>query len=153
VARPLLSLRLQLCASPEYLQRQGTPQSPQDLLRHNCLYAPSATQDGVWHFLRGDERAEVTVRGSLQSDAVDALYDLVLAGAGITLLSDDIAAKHILAGRLQPLLADWEIEPGVKLYAVYLPTRHLAPKVRVFIDFLVERLGTAPPHQPSVARL
>lgn len=141
VARRLCGIRAQLCAAPEYLRREGVPRQPADLLRHNCLTIPSAMQGGVWHFLRAGERVEVAVRGTVQSDVVEALHDLALAGAGITLLLGDTAAGAIREGRLTPLLTDWQIESGAALYAVHLPTRHLAPKVRAFVEFMAERIG------------
>jgi DNA-binding transcriptional LysR family regulator len=141
VARLLRSIDVLLCASPEYLRRQGRPRHPADLARHNCLTIPSATRDGIWHFARGSERFELAARGTLQSDVVEALYDLVLAGTGVTLLPDDMIVEDIRAGRLLPLLTDWEVETGARLYAVHLPTRYVAPKVRVFIDFLAGHLA------------
>lgn len=142
VARLLLSMRLRLCASPRYVEREGVPQHPAELSQHNCLNAPAAVPDGLWCFVRGSERVEVPARGSVQSDMVETLQDLVLAGTGITLLSDATVSRDIREGRLTTLLADWGIEPRAKLYAVYLPTRYLAPKVRVFVDFLVGRYAS-----------
>jgi DNA-binding transcriptional LysR family regulator len=141
VARLLRRVRWHLCGSPEYLQREGVPSHPANLSRHNCLTFPAGAQATVWHFARGAERVEVPVSGSLQSNMVEALHDLVLAGSGLTLLPGYIAGKDIREGKLTAVLPDWEIESGSSLYAVYLPTRYLAPKVRVFVDFLVERFG------------
>ena len=142
VARQLRPVRWHLCGSPEYLDREGVPQHPANLSRrHNCLTFPTAAGGTVWHFARGGERVEVPVQGSLQSNMVEALHDLVLNGTGLTLLPGYIAGKDIREGKLRAVLADWEIETGSSLYAVYLPTRYLAPKVRVFVDFLVEKFG------------
>ena len=142
VARLLRSLPLQLCAAPEYLQRRGTPRHPGELSQHNCLILPVAMPDSVWRFTRGSERVEVKVHGAVQTDALETLRDLVLNGTGLTLLPDEMADKAIRKGRLIRLLKEWEIEPRVNLYAVYLPTPYLPPKVRAFIDFLVESLGS-----------
>lgn len=141
VARLLRSMPLHLCASPQYLERAGAPQHPSDLARHNCLSLSPGLQAEVWPFVRGNERVEVAVHGSLQSNMVEALHDLVMAGTGLTLLPGELVGKDIREGKLTPLLKDWEIETRANLYAVYLPTRHLAPKVRVFIDFLAERFA------------
>jgi DNA-binding transcriptional LysR family regulator len=141
VARELRPVRWHLCGSPEYLEREGEPTHPANLSRHNCLTFPTAAPGTVWHFVRGSERVEVPVHGSLQSNMVEALHDLVLAGTGLTLLPGYIAGKDIREGKLRAVLADWQIEAGSNLYAVYLPTRYLAPKVRVFVDFLVEKFG------------
>ena len=141
VARELRPVRWHLCGSPEYLAREGEPAHPSNLTRHNCLTFPALTPTTIWHFVRGGERVEVPVHGSLQSNTVEALHDLVLAGTGLTLLPGYIAGKDIREGKLRAVLADWQIESGSSLYAVYLPTRYLAPKVRVFVDFLVEKFG------------
>lgn len=149
VARVLGEIRLQLCAAPAYIRREGAPRHPSELERHNCLNMPSAMQGGLWPFVRGGERLEIAVHGTLQSDALEALYDLVLAGTGITLLPEDMLTGEIRAGRLVALLPDWKVEIGASLYAVHLPTRHVAPKVRVFIDFLAERLDALAAGQTS----
>jgi DNA-binding transcriptional LysR family regulator len=141
VARELRPVRWHLCGSPDYLAREGEPSHPANLSRHNCLTFPTTAPSTVWHFVRGSERVEVPVHGSLQSNLVEALHDLVLAGTGLTLLPGYIAGKDIREGKLRAVLADWRIEEGSSLYAVYLPTRYLAPKVRVFVDFLVEKFG------------
>jgi DNA-binding transcriptional LysR family regulator len=152
VARELRRVRWHLCASPEYLEREGMPTHPANLSRHNCLTFPTAAgQATTWHFARGSERVEVPVHGSLQANMVEALHDLVLNGTGLTLLPGYIAGKDIRDGKLRPVLADWEIETGSSLYAVYLPTRYLAPKVRVFVDFLVEKFGAKAPRAEAAA--
>jgi len=141
VARELRRVRWHLCGSPEYLEREGVPTHPANLTRHNCLTFPVPGAALEWHFVRGSERVTVPVHGSLQSNMVEALHDLVLNGTGLTLLPGYIAGKDIREGKLRAVLEDWEIEAGSSLYAVYLPTRFIAPKVRVFVDFLVEKFG------------
>jgi len=141
VARELRPVRWHLCGAPEYLEREGVPAHPANLTRHNCLNFAGPGASTTWHFVRGGERVEVPVHGNLVSNTVEALHEMVLAGAGLTLLPGYMAGKDIRDGVLRPVLADWEIESGSNLYAVYLPTRYLAPKVRVFVDFLVERFG------------
>ncbi len=141
VARQLRPVRWHLCATPKYLEREGTPVHPSGLTRHNCLIFPTLLQNGVWHFTRDKDRIEVAVHGNLQANTVETLHDLVLADAGITLLPGYIAGEDIRDGKLVPILTDWEIEAGAHLYVVYMPTRHMAPKMRVFVDFLVERFG------------
>jgi len=144
VARELRRVRWHLCASPEYLEREGVPAHPANLTRHNCLTFPAPGTSPEWHFTRGGEKATVPVHGSLQSNMVEALHDLVLNGTGLTLLPGYMAGKDISEGKLRAVLEDWEIEAGSSLYAVYLRSRFLAPKVRVFVDFLVEKFGAKP---------
>lgn len=141
VARLLRSFEVGVFASPAYVKREGRPQTPPDLARHNCYNLPAALPSGLWTFVRNGERHDVAVRGSVVSDVVPALLDLVLAGTGITLLPTDLAEPAVHAGTLVRLLEDWDLPPA-PLYAVYLPTRHLAPKVRVFIDFMLEQMAS-----------
>jgi DNA-binding transcriptional LysR family regulator len=141
IARELRPVRWHLVASPAYLEHEGTPVHPAGLTRHNCLIFTTLLQNGVWHFQHDKDRVEVAVHGSLICNTVEALHDLVCAGMGITLLPGYMAGADIRSGKLKRLLPEWEIESGAHLYAVYLPTRHMAPKVRVFVDFLVERFG------------
>ena len=143
IARELRPVHWHLCGSPAYLERTGTPVHPDGLTRHNCLIFPTLLQNGVWHFTRDKERVEVAVNGNLMANTVETLHDLALAGQGITLLPDYIAGVDIKQKKLVALLTEWEIESGAHLYAVYLPARHMAPKLRVFVDFLVERFGAA----------
>ena len=140
IARLLRTFEVGVFAAPAYVKREGTPKAPADLARHNCLNMPTALPGGLWPFTRGGEQLEVAVRGSVESDVVPALLDLVLSGTGITLLPTDLAEPGVRAGKLVRLLADWELPPA-QLYAVYLPTRHLAPKVRAFIDFMLEQFA------------
>jgi DNA-binding transcriptional LysR family regulator len=152
VARRLRPVRWHLCGSAEYLEREGAPVHPSNLTRHNCLIFPTLLQNGVWHFIRGRDRIEVPVQGNLQANTVEALHDLALAGMGLTLLPGYMAGVDIKEQRLIPVLADWEIESGSDLYAVHLPSRYMAPKLRVFVDFLVERFGTEAPASAAAAR-
>lgn len=145
VARRLREVRWHLCASPAYLEREGTPAHPSNLTRHNCLIFPTLLQNGVWHFGQGKEKIEVAVHGSLQTNTVEALHDAALAGIGVTLLPGYMAGVDIREQRLIPLLTDWAIESGAQLSVVYLPSRYLAPKLRVFVDYLVECFGEARP--------
>lgn len=145
VARRLRELPWHLCASPAYLAREGRPAHPSNLTRHNGLVFPTPLQNGVWHFVRDGETTAVAVHGSLQANTIEVLHELALAGLGVTLLPGYIAAADLREGRLEALMTQWRIEAGTYLHAVHLPSRYLAPKVRVFVDFLVERFGPQAP--------
>ena len=145
VARRLRAVRWHLCASPAYLGREGTPLHPSNLTRHKCLMLQSADNSTVWHFMRGKERTEVPVHGNLRANTVEVLHEQVLAGVGMALLPGYMAGTDIRERKLIAVLPDWEIESGAHLYAVYLQNRYMAPKLRVFIDFLVERFGAGVP--------
>jgi DNA-binding transcriptional LysR family regulator len=140
-ARKLGETRLLVCASPDYLAAHGTPQVPEDLERHNCFTYEYVSPRGHWRFrdASGEERA-VRVKGTLHSNNGELHAEAAAAGIGIAFEPDMILAPYLREGRLVPLLPGYLLPP-LPIYAVYPSRKHLSAKVRVFIDFLVERLG------------
>jgi DNA-binding transcriptional LysR family regulator len=140
VARRLAPVNRNVCATPDYFERHGVPRTPHDLAHHNCL---TYTYLDQWH-LRGPEgELAVPTSGNLRLNDDEALSQAVLGGLGVALLPTFIIGKDLQAGRLQSVLAQY-VPLERHVYAVYLPNRHLSPKVRVFIDFLLERFGSPP---------
>jgi DNA-binding transcriptional LysR family regulator len=143
IARRLAPCRLVVCASPGYLKRRGRPERPTDLGQHNCLgYSYSAAGD-EWRFDGPDGSTSVQLKGTLQANNGDALCAAAVAGGGIAILPTFITGSDIISGRLIPILTQYQI-PEAAIYAVYPPGRHLSPKVRSFVDFLVPRFGDHP---------
>jgi DNA-binding transcriptional LysR family regulator len=140
-ARKLGETRLLVCASPDYLAAHGTPQVPEDLERHNCFTYEYVSPSDHWRFrdASGRERA-VRARGNLHSNNGELHAEAAAGGIGIALEPDMILMPYVRAGRLVPLLGGY-LSPPLPIYAVYPSRKHLSAKVRVFIDFLVERLG------------
>src|SRR5437868_5882983 len=138
VARKLGETRLVPCASPEYHASRGAPQVPEDLEAHNCFTYEYVTPRNVWRFrdASGKERA-VRVNGNLHSNNGDLLAEAAARGAGIVFEPAFIVGPDVRAGRLVPLLQDFEPAP-VPIYAVYPSRKHLSAKVRLFVDFLLE---------------
>lgn len=143
VARKLAPVRRKLCATPEYFMRRGIPRNPTDLVMHNCLDYTRSGDQGLWRFTGPDGEISVPVKGPLHVDDDEALSQAVLGGLGISLLPTFIIGKDIQHGRLQAVLSEY-IPVDRHVYAMYMPTRHLPSKVRVFIDFLVDYIGTEP---------
>jgi DNA-binding transcriptional LysR family regulator len=143
VARKLAPVRRKLCATPEYFKRHGVPRSPADLATHNCLDYTRSGDQGQWRFTGPEGDISVAVTGPLHVDDDEALSQAVLGGLGISLLPTFIIGKDIQHGRLQAVLSEY-IAVDRHVYAMYLPTRHLPSKVRVFIDFLVAYIGSEP---------
>jgi DNA-binding transcriptional LysR family regulator len=143
VARKLGETRLVPCASPEYLVSMGAPKSPDELARHNCFTYEYVTPRNLWRFREaaGHERA-VRVSGNLHSNNGDLLAEVAARGAGIVFEPAFIVGPEVRAGRLVPLLQDYEPAP-VPIYAVYPSRKHLSAKVRLFVDFLVESFAGA----------
>lgn len=144
IARRLAPCRFVVCASRGYLKRHGQPQHPADLAQHNCLgYSYSAASD-EWRFDGPDGSTSVQLKGTLQANNGDALCAAAVAGAGIAILPTFITGSDMISGRLIPILTPYQI-PEAAIYAVYPSSRHLSPKVRSFVDFLVRRFGDHPP--------
>ena len=140
-ARKLGETRLLVCASPGYLAAHGTPQVPEDLEGHNCFTYEYVSPREHWRFRdpAGRERA-VRVKGNLHSNNGELHAEAAAGGIGIALEPDMILMPYVRDGRLVPLLGEY-LSPPLPIYAVYPSRKHLSAKVRVFIDFLVERLG------------
>lgn len=138
ISRYLGSSRVVMAAAPQYLDRQGRPRTPEDLRRHSCLSYLGSGLPMDWT-LRTPEGQEVTlpVSGRLHVNSCEALRKAAVAGVGITYLLGFNVAADLRSGALEQVLADYEIEPR-PFYAIYPRNRHLTPKVRVFLDFLVE---------------
>jgi DNA-binding transcriptional LysR family regulator len=143
VARKLGETRLVPCASPAYLARHGAPAVPEDLSGHNCFTYEYITPRNLWRFrdLSGEERA-VRVSGRLDSNNADVLTEVAARGDGIVFEPAFIVGGDVRAGRLVPLLQDFS-PPPLPIYAVYPSRKHLSAKVRLFVDFLVERFTNA----------
>jgi len=143
VARKLGETRLVPCASPDYLAKHGAPKAPEDLARHDCFTYEYVSPRHVWRFRdrSGAERA-VRVSGSLHSNNGDLLSEVAARGAGIVFEPAFIVGPDVRAGRLVPLLQDFEPLP-LPIYAVYPSRKHLSAKVRRFVEFLIERFASA----------
>ena len=142
VARRLLEVETHLLGSPAYLKAHGgAPTTPADLAQYD-LITPAVMTDGVYrctlHGPSGEEVA-LTLTPRLGSHNLMLRYQATLAGLGLTWLPLPLCASDLQAGRLQQVLPGWS-ESRFSLYSVYPHRRGLAPKVRVFIDFLAEQM-------------
>jgi DNA-binding transcriptional LysR family regulator len=143
VARRLATVKRQMCATPAYFKRHGVPRTPKDLENHNCLTYTYFNPQDPWRLRGPDGDISVAATGNLRLNDDEALSEAVLKGLGIALLPTFIVGKDLQAGRLRAVLSDY-IPLERHIYAVYLPTRYVSPKLRAFIDFLVDRFGPEP---------
>lgn len=139
VARRLGFSRMAVVAAPAYLARHGRPARPEDLVHHECLGYTLAPGAG-WNFRVAGEWQTVPVQGRLQANNGDALLEAAICGLGVTCQPTFITAEAMQAGRLEVLLADFEL-PMLQIHAVYPGNRYLPHRVRVLVDFLAERIG------------
>ena len=140
VIRKIAPNRRVVCASPAYLAAHGTPIRPADLAHHNCLTYLQQGPKVEWHFGEGSAASTVHVSGTIQTNSFTVLHAAALAGIGITRIAAYVVGDDLRSGTLVALLTDMEASDG-DVFAVYPAARHLSPKVRAFIDFLVETIG------------
>lgn len=137
IAAPLgPSLRYAIVASRDYLERQGIPKTPHDLVGHDCIKRrfPGGTLV-TWRFVHGDEKLEVTPAGRLTVSAAQNEVQAALAGRGIAHVLDDYAKPYIRDGRLVELLSDWS--PTLPHWFLYYPNRRLpSAAMRAFLDYM-----------------
>ncbi|WIL41569.1 LysR substrate-binding domain-containing protein [Pantoea agglomerans] len=110
VALPLCDTQTVLVASPAYLNEQGIPNTPQDLVQHNCLYYPRGVESPRWRFVTAADGEEVQVRiqGSFATNNSESIRDAALQGLGIAMLPDFSAREALAAGSLQQVLSEWQ---------------------------------------------
>jgi DNA-binding transcriptional LysR family regulator len=130
-----------LCAAPKYLEKFGVPKRPEDLAGHSCIVFTVAGR-GRWPFKTAAGGIEhMDVSGRFATDSNDCMLQLALHGAGIARLADFQAARPVKSRALVPLLVDYHHPEPTPAYAIFPPGTQKIPKVRVFLDFLLERFG------------
>ena len=137
IARRLGQARITLCAAPAYLAAHGTPATPQDLAAHDCLGYSYWASGNQWPLHGPGGEVRVAVNSILQANNGDVLREAAIAGLGVILQPDFLLEQALADGRLVRVLPDWEVPP-IGIFAVYTSRSHLAPKVRSFIDYLVD---------------
>jgi DNA-binding transcriptional LysR family regulator len=139
--RALRPFQMLLCASPAYLERQGTPTCPRDLSTHVGIgfRFPNSGKIQDWPLVLPTGEPEVRIHHILTCNNMEALRGAVLRGLGIGCMPDFLAAASLKTGELVPLLVDHLDAPG-QFNLIWPSSRHLSPKVRVFVDFTSRRL-------------
>jgi DNA-binding transcriptional LysR family regulator len=133
-----------ICAAPQYLDRWGTPGTPEDLREHTCLLRTAPLADlNVWPFRGAEGAYTIRVGGRIEVNHAETLLRLALAGAGIARLARFLVAPYLAEGRLVPVLAETHRTDAVPIYAIYPHRRHLSLRVRAFVDYLAEALAAA----------
>jgi len=136
--RRLAETRRILAASPQYLQRHGAPATPHDLAKHKLLIYTNAHNPDQLRFTRDGQVLVLPVKGLLEANDGQVLRAAALKHLGILVQPMYIVHEDVVAGRLVPVLRDWEL-PRLTVNVAYQSRRHLPAKVRCFVDFLVEQ--------------
>ncbi|AZS78421.1 LysR family transcriptional regulator [Achromobacter spanius] len=147
IARKLAVCRSVVCASPEYLSREGMPARIEDLSQRNCL-THSYFGKSLWRFERDGQPVDVPVSGNISANEASVLLSAALEGAGIAMLPTYCATEDIAAGRLRAILPQCKPQE-LGIYGVYASRRQMPLILRSMLDFLVERLGSAPWDKPG----
>jgi DNA-binding transcriptional LysR family regulator len=147
IAKPVLRTRYFVCASPEWLKRNGQPKDVQEIEKLDCLTFPLPGFASVWRFKsRNGKETEVSIHGAMSANSGLILRECALDGQGIALLSDWIIGKDLAAGRLIDLFPEVTATPTnyhTAISAVY-PHRNRTPKkVSAFVTFIQSRLSGA----------
>jgi DNA-binding transcriptional LysR family regulator len=142
IARKLAEMRRCLCASAGYLARHGEPITPHDLAGFDCLHYGHVAANYRWSLAGADgEVVNVPIRSKLCANNGEVIGQAAVRGLGIAALPEFIIANELASGALKTVLSGWR-PPDIAVYALYTPNRHLAAKVRLFIDFLARRFGS-----------
>jgi DNA-binding transcriptional LysR family regulator len=143
IARALGSIRRIAVASPGYLKQRGRPRQPADLAKHDCLAFGAGASPTSWRLEKGSTSVDVAVKPRLIINDFDVLLEATLTGLGVAMLPIFRCIAELRQRRLEHVLKEW-CSPRTVLHAVYPTTRHLSPKVKAFVDHLLEKF-TPPP--------
>ena len=135
IRKPLTPDPQIIVASPNYLQQHGLPNRPDELSAHSCLLLGETS---TWDFSKKDENFSIRVGGRLRSDNSDMLHYAARAGMGLIRISKHRVAGSVKAGYLRRVLIPYEVVADSTMFALYPNSKHVLPKLRVFLDFLAE---------------
>lgn len=135
--RRLAETRRILTASPRYLSQHGLPRTLEDLQQHKMLIYTHANNPNELRFVRDGKTRSISVTGLLDANDGQILRVAALDGLGILVQPSYIVFDDIVAGRLVPILDEWDL-PRLTINLAYPSRKHLSAKVRTFIDFMAE---------------
>ncbi len=137
IVRRLVNWDHVLCCAPSYLESHPLPRNPADLAEHNCIRYAFYPYGNEWHFFDPTgQPIAVRVNGNLVTTSVDLLVQAAVAGDGVVFTAPYVIHNELKDGSLVPLLPDYRT-PDLSIAAIFPHRRHLAAKVRLFIDALV----------------
>jgi DNA-binding transcriptional LysR family regulator len=150
VARKIADAERGIFAAPAYLDRRGTPATPDELARHDAIVVNSVPAVNRWPFRDGDGVRIVEVNNKIVVDDAEVALRLAIAGTGILRVSDMLVGEAVRRGLLVPLFVGVSVSEPLPVSAVYPQGRHRMAKVRAFVDFVVDRFKGAPWRQWDV---
>jgi DNA-binding transcriptional LysR family regulator len=136
-------VRRVVCAAPAYIERNGRPQSPDDLAAHRLISAATVTPSPEWRFVVDGDAHVVRVQPRMVTTTNDSALNATIAGFGLTRLLSYQAADALRDGRLAIVLEDFE-PPALPVHLLHREGRHASKKARAFLDLAIERLRGDP---------
>ncbi|TBY08229.1 LysR family transcriptional regulator [Rhizobium laguerreae] len=133
IARRVGPIYGKLVASPDYIEKHGSPETPEDLASHQALMQGTES----WHFVNGEKIITVNPRGRFKADNGVALTAAAVAGIGIAYLPEGLIKEHVASGALVPVMPNYPL-PTAGIYVVRPPAQYPAKKVRVLTEMLIE---------------
>ena len=146
VGRQLFALEHVLCATPAYLAEHGLPARPEDLRAHSCIYLGETPADARWKFKQGSKSVTVGVHGRYAANHTGVRLEAILQHIGIGSVPYFTERHALDQGLIVQVLPEWSFIASYHggVWLLHAPSRYLPPKLRVFIDFLVERMAQEP---------
>ncbi len=144
IARKLTAYRRIVCASPDYVAHYGVPETLEEFAQHNSLRISTVSNWNDWQFQMNGRDVTLTARGNFEANSADAVYYATKAGLGISHLSTYMVEADLQDGTLLQLFPEHNGEAS-GIYAVYASKHHLAPKIRVFVDYISNKLANSKP--------
>ncbi|ELZ1649626.1 LysR family transcriptional regulator [Cronobacter sakazakii] len=141
--KPLMPIEHLLCATPDYLARHGTPETPQALRHHSCISLGETAADARWKFRRDGTSVVVQTHGRYAANHTGVRLDAVKRHLGIGSLPRFTASDALAAGEIVQVLPEWEFISSYsgRLWLLWSTSRHMPAKIRVLIDYLTEKLS------------
>jgi len=143
IVRRLCANRRILIASPDYLRKRGTPKTPADLKKHECLVFTSLSNPREWRLTGKSGSVSIAVDGQIASNNGEVLFEAIKAGHGIGLGATFLVHEALKRGQVVRVLPGYEFERA-SVFAVYPSTRQLSSKVRAAVDFFAAAFKDPP---------
>jgi DNA-binding transcriptional LysR family regulator len=150
IVRKIMENERILCASPEFLARYGAPRTFADLANFNCLRTSDNGGRNAWRSVEDGEEVAIDANGNFECNSADVVYNAALAGLGIARLSSYLVADSIRSGTLVRVLPDYT-QKNADIAVIFAERRLLAPRIRVFVDFLAQHFRGRGPLAPEGA--
>jgi len=143
IAVPVGKVRRVVCASPEYLQRRGTPRTPADVRAHSCVRHTGLALRGDWHFRVGRRMVTIPITAAISCNEIDSSLEACRSGLGLGMFLSYQSAPYRDTRKLRYVLEEFEIEP-MPVQVVYPQAKLVTSKVRAFVDECVSKLRQIP---------